>query len=156
VFDFDSGAGFREMVAPFHGLQWAEDAVSGGPMPGHPWRAITLYCSPNAYADFARIRLLRPRATSLNHGDVPLYCLGGRVMDFKPGQSVQARMKGRKDVRSVIADQRGWFCFSKMPPGIYTVWTDTEAGKIIDRRGPSVELRSDVMSLLLNRRDVAA
>jgi hypothetical protein len=151
VLEYDQGTGLREMVAPFHCLTWAEGSVAGGPMPNHPLASITLHCAGGrgAYADFGDLALLRPRATSRNHGEEKSYCLGGVVPGFKPGQTVQAQAEDKSDAIATTVDQRGWFCFPNLPEGIYDVWTDGEAGKIHDRRGPLVELRSDVMTLKL-------
>lgn len=120
-------------------------------MPSHPLKSITLHCAGGrgAYADFGDLALLRPRATSRNHGETTSYCLGGVVPGFKPGQSVQAQAKGKSEVVATTVDQRGWFCFTQLPEGIYNVWTEGETAKIYDRRGPLVELRADVMTLEL-------
>jgi hypothetical protein len=154
VFEHDKSTGLRTMVAPFHCLTWAEGAATGGAMPSHPLTAITLHCagSRGAYADFGALTLLRPRATSLNHGDSPSYCLGGVVPEFKPPQTVYAQVKGKAGAVSASVDQRGWFCFTNLPEGIYNVWTEGETGKVYDRRGPLVELRGDVMNLELSRK----
>lgn len=154
LFEHDKSTGLRTMAAPFHCLSWAEGAVAGGPMPSHPLAAITLHCagSRGAYADFGVLTLLRPRATSLNHGDSPSYCLGGAVPEFKPSQTVYAQVKGKAGAVSAGVDQRGWFCFTNLPEGIYNVWAEGETGKVYDRRGPLVELRGDVMNLELSRK----
>ena len=154
IFEHDKSSGLRTMVAPFHCLTWAEGATTGGAMPSHPLTAITLHCagSRGAYADFGALALLRPRATSLNHGDTPSYCLGGAVPEFKPSQTVYAQVKGKAGAVSAGVDQRGWFCFTNLPEGIYNVWAEDGTGKVCDRRGPLVELRGDVMNLELSRK----
>jgi hypothetical protein len=151
VFEYDQGTGLRDMAAPFHCMTWAEGSTTGGPMPSHPLTSITLHCAGGrgAYADFGDLALLRPRATSLNHGETTSYCLGGVVPGFKPGLSVHAQAKGKSEVVATPVDQRGWFCFTQLPEGIYNVWTEGETAKIYDRRGPLVELRADVMTLEL-------
>jgi len=151
IFEHVKEDGFREMVAPFHCMTWASGSETGGPMPSHPLSAIILHCAGGS-VDFGKLRLLRPRATSLNHGAARSYCLIGQVPDFQPYQTVRAQLKGRKSVAITTVDQRGWFCFPKMAPGIYTVWTETGDGKIHDRRGSSIELRSDLITLRLDRK----
>ena len=146
-----AGAGLRDMVAPFHCLTWAAESVPGGPMPGQSLAAITLHCmgGRGAYADFGQLSLLRPRATSLNHSGAPSYCLGGTVVEFASAQAVYAQPKGKAGALSTAVDQRGRFCFPKLPSGVYTVWTEAAAGKVYDRRGAEIELRSDTMTLHL-------
>jgi len=154
TFEHEQGTGLRTIAAPFHCLAWAEGAVQGGPMPNHALAAITLHCagSRGAYADFGALTFLRPRATSLNHGDAPSYCLGGVVPDFKVLKTVYAQAKGKAGVASASVDQRGWFCFTLLPEGVYNVWAEDEIGKVYDRRGPFVELTGDVMNLELSRK----
>ena len=154
IFEHDRGTGLRDIAAPFHCMRWAQGSAAGGPLPSHALASITLHCAGGrgAYADFGDLALLRPRATSLNHGEAPSYCLGGLAPEFKPEQSVWAQAKGRSGALSATVDQRGWFCFPELPEGIYNVWTEGEAGKIYDRRGPLVELRGDVMNLELSRK----
>ncbi len=154
IFEHDRGTGLRNIAAPFHCMRWAQGSATGGPLPSHALASITLHCAGGrgAYADFGDLALLRPRATSLNHGEAPSYCLGGVVPEFKPEQGVWAQAKGKSGAVSTTVDQRGWFCFPQLPEGIYNVWTEGEGGKIYDRRGPLVELRGDVMNLELSRK----
>ncbi len=154
LFERHAVSGLRELVAPFHDLTWTVGSAPGGPMPSHPLAAITLHCigGRGAHADFGQLSLPRPRATSLNHDGAPSYCLGGNVADFKPDQAVHAQPKGKAGALSAAVDQRGWFCFPKLAPGIYTVWSEFDGDKVYDRRGAEVELRSDLMTLRLGRR----
>ncbi|MBV8977699.1 MAG: hypothetical protein JOZ13_10010 [Alphaproteobacteria bacterium] len=153
TFEYDRSTNWRTMVAPFHCMTWAKGSAPGGPMPSHPLSAIKLICAggASAFADFAQLSLLRPRATALNHREVQSYCLGGRVIDFRPDQTVQARLKGRRNTIATNVDQRGWFCFPNMVPGIYTVWSEGQNGALHDRRGAQIELISHCMTLQLGK-----
>lgn len=155
IFEHERGGALRPMVAPFHCLDWAPGAATGGPMPSHALTSITLYCTGRrgAWADFGSLALLRPRATSLYQGDAAHYCLGGTVPGFTASQAVFVQPSGSNEVFTVRVDQRGRFCFTNLAEGIYSVWTEDTAGKIYDRRGPLVELGCNMMTLELGRQN---
>jgi hypothetical protein len=119
-------------VVPFHDLTWR--ASIGEHMPSHPLSSITL----EGKAKFARLAFLRPRATMLRRTG---FCVAGRVPDFKRGQVVNL------GERRETVDQRGWFCFSQTPEGVYRLTTNDRC----DRRGPLVEIGSDVVNFMLDR-----
>ncbi|MEO8926009.1 MAG: hypothetical protein ABI306_02490 [Caulobacteraceae bacterium] len=119
-------------VVPFHDLDWRANADVHAP--SHPLASITLM----GRATFAKVALLRPRATTLDRTG---FCVAGRVADFEPGQVVD--LEGRQEV----VDQRGWFCFWQVPKGVHRL---TSNGRC-DRRGPLIEVGSDVSGLVVDR-----
>jgi len=129
--------GGGRFVVPFHDLAWraaTRALVPAPPFPSHPLASIAFM----GETTFARLAFLRPRATMLRRDS---FCVAGRVADFERGQIV------RFGERREAVDQRGWFCFPRTPKGIYRLTTNGQC----DRRGPLVEVGSDVVNLLLNR-----
>jgi hypothetical protein len=119
-------------VVPFYDLEWR--VLTGARVPSHPLTSITLI----GEGQFAKAAFLRPRATTLIRSG---FCVAGRVADFEPGQIVN--LGGRRET----VDQRGWFCFPQTPGGVYAL---TSNG-CCDRRGPLVEVASDVVDFVLDR-----
>jgi hypothetical protein len=119
-------------VVPFHDLKWRDSTV--GHVPSHPLASITLM----GEARFGNAAFLRPRATTLTRNS---FCVAGRVPAFEPGQVVCLGER-RENV-----DQRGWFCFPRTPRGIYRLSSNHHC----DRRGPLVEVGSDVVNFVLDR-----
>jgi hypothetical protein len=142
-------------VVPFHDLVWAPGTKPSGPMPNHPLTAVTLLCARGAGVgvDFADIALLRARATGLSGRPEPLFCLGGFVPSFVSGQEVHVAPANdlSHGGSSETVDQRGFFCFSGLPRGIYRVWSDRGVTRLVDRRGPLVEVNANVAQLVLDR-----
>ena len=154
LFAPDDPPGWRRLVAPFHDLDWAPGAQPGAaPMPNHPLEALTLLAEPGddgQGVDLAGVALLRPRATGLG---ADAYCMAGRVPDFEPHQRVfaAAAEAPSSEVHECAVDPRGHFCFSRLPPGIYRLWTESGKRQLCDRRGPLVELSANLPSLVLDR-----
>lgn len=150
LFDNHPTEGWPTLVAPFFGMAWGTGASPGGPLPNHALKAVTLLCrgEQGAFVDFADVVFLRPRATSISQEDAG-YCLGGAVENFAPGQMVQLCSDETGRSATQVVDQRGMFCFNRLPLGIYRVWTVGNRGEVFDRRGPLVELGADTMDLRL-------
>ncbi len=140
------------LVAPFSDLAWADNVAPGGPLPNHALKSITLLCfgpAPSA-VDFARLRFLRPRATSRHAARVSGYCLGGSITPPADRQSVHAEpVDTSREPVTVATDQRGYFCFNGLQAGIYRVWSDGEAGHCIDHRGELVDVSTNITTLAL-------
>lgn len=124
--------GWRRVVVPFHGLDWA--GKPGGPVPSSSLAAVTIL----GRGEVARPEFLRPRATTLSR---QTFCVAGRVPNFHPGQIVSL------GAREMAVDQRGAFCFSDVAPGIYALGS----GERVDRRGPLIEVICDTVNLELDR-----
>ena len=152
-------ADWMVIVVPFHDLEWSAEAAPGGPFPSHPVRWISLIASGECWSsiDVARMAFLRPRATSLTAGGRAGFCVAGCVSDFVAGQEVHIAPEGHSAAppQSELVDQRGWFCFAEMPPGIYRIWSDGPSGRLIDRRGPVVDVVADVASLTIDRSETS-
>ena len=149
----DAEPRWRRSTAPFHDLAWSAGATPGAPLPNHPLASITLVCGgpPGASVDLAQMEFLRPRTSAGSASDKG-FCLGGQLAPFEPGVIVRrARRDGVGATISAAVDQRGFFCFEQTPRGVYAVWAETPQGRMIERRGPFVEVVSDNMSLVLDR-----
>jgi hypothetical protein len=139
---------WRRLVAPFHDLTWRPKSRSGGAMPAHELKQVTLLCSgsPGDFVDFAELELLRPRATGLE----PDRCyVGGRVRGASAGVLVSARRKNDGTVLSQRTDQRGCFFFPGLDAGLYEIWSETGDRLLHDRRGKEVEVAGSMTSLVL-------
>jgi hypothetical protein len=151
-----TGTGDRwlSFVVPFHDLVWAAGTGAGGPMPNHALAAVTLLVVGDGGVDFANVAFLRPRATSQPKREEQLYCVGGCVPSFSADQLVHIAPASESDapVRHETVDQRGYFCFAGLSRGVYRVWSEAEAHRLVDRRGGLVEVGTNVVHLELDRR----
>jgi hypothetical protein len=146
------GGGWRRLTVPFHDLAWAPTARPGGPMPSHPLKALTILCSGRrgAWIDLAGPAFLRPRTTARRPGEERRFCLGGGVPGFKGDEIVHAVPRDHAgEARRTSLDQRGFFFFDRMAPGIYEVWGQSGGDIAHDRRGPLIEVAADTMTLSL-------
>ena len=150
LLDNHQADGWHTVVAPFFAMSWAPGASPGGPMPNHALTSVTLLCQggEGAFVDFADVAFLRPRATSISQGCAG-YCLGGAVENFARDQLVHLRSDATGHSATQIVDQRGMFCFNRLPAGVYRVWTMGNRLECFDRRGPLIELTADTMDLRL-------
>lgn len=158
---YRSAGKWHTITVPFHDLTWATTATPGGPMPNHPLASFTILAA-GPYESGLRIgsfAFLRPRTIADRPDSAGKFCLGGVVPSYRPGQTVHARKQhaGEDDqTRSVVVDQRGYFCFGSIPSGIYRVWSSVNGKEVHDRRGGLVEVNSNAMNLVLNRHVAAA
>jgi hypothetical protein len=148
---------WRTLTVPFHDLVWSRTAVPGGPMPNHALTSLTIVCTGPQGASFRlrELMFLRPRSMAETEASSGRYCLGGMIPGSTPGQTVYAQAQvdgGEFERKSALVDQRGYFCFGCVPEGIYRVWSTPGGLEIQDRRGPLVEVGSNVMDLVLRRR----
>ena len=155
LFAPDESPDWRRHVAPFHDLAWAPGSRAGGPTPNQALEAITLLASPGAAGgavDVGGVALLRPRATT-RAADASSFCLAGRVPGWQPGQPVLAAALDSPagERHECAVDPRGHFCFARLAPGIYNVWTALDGRDLCDRRGRLVELSANLTTLVLDR-----
>ncbi len=146
-----AAGGWRTLAVPFHDLAWNPAARPGGPLPSHPLKSMTVRClgGGEAAVDVAGLAFPRPRASAVAATDG--FCLGGELAAFAGGETVRlvARDGDPGERREMTVDQRGFFCFDRVPRGIYEVWAETASGPAHDRRGPLVEVGGDTMTLVL-------
>lgn len=144
---------WRTVTAPFHDLTWAVGAAPGGPMPNHPLASMTILCAGKVGSGISlgRVAFLRPRATAVPWAPADEYCVGGYLSAFTGGETVHLMSQDFAfgAPRTVAVDQRGHFCFDRVPCGIYKVWSLSRCGEIHDRRGAWVEVGTNVMNLVL-------
>ena len=113
---------------------------------------MTLHCigDGGAAIDIAGLAFLRPRTSHVLR-EAAGFCLGGRLAGYSGREVVHlaGRDSGSSERREMPVDQRGFFCFDQVAPGIYEVWADADAGPAHDRRGPLIEVGGDTMILVL-------
>jgi hypothetical protein len=154
---FDPGlltdTAWRRLVVPFHDLARGSSAMTGGPMPSHPLKSLAIVCAGEAptWVDIAAVTFLRPRTIVRRAGEERRFCLGGSVVGFAGDEIVYAVAGDRSGAphRQTGLDQRGFFFFDLMSPGIYEVWAQRGGESLYDRRGHLVEVTADTMTLSL-------
>lgn len=142
------------IVVPFHDLSWSESARPGGPLPSHALEAVTLVSAGAAgtAADFADMRLLRPKVSRAARRPDRGHCVVGMVPEAGPGQIVRLRAAGDpRDEKTTHTDQRGWFAFANVAPGVYDVIGSTNGAEFQSARGATVEVWSDIGRLELGQ-----
>jgi hypothetical protein len=124
-------------------------------MPSHPLKSISVLAAGDAARtlEIAQVELMRPRAVRHDADSPVTFCLGGRVVAFRGDEIIRVKpvdAPGGED-RQTTVDQRGFFCFDRAPPGIYEVSMQVDGAEpTYDRRGPLVELQSDMLTLELS------
>jgi len=146
-----SPGSWNRIVVPFHDLSWSPGAKPGGPMPSHKLKSLSVFAhgAPGAGIGLRDMAFLRPRATGSGGGAC---CVTGVVPGFLPRQSVHLVAIADSGIsRTESVDQRGFFCFDRLPPGPYRIWTLRDGAEICDRRGPVVLVSSNLTDLRLAR-----
>lgn len=122
-------------------------------MPSHAMKSFTLLACGEAGqgVDIGGVTFLRPRANTPRSGQ-DAFCLGGYVRNFEPAMTISAVSRDQPDSRAITQslDQRGHFCFDRLTPGVYKVWSNKASGaERHDRRGLLVEVGADTTNLVL-------
>lgn len=141
----------RREIAPFHDLTWHDEASTA--LPSHALSMVRLVASgkPGAAARFADIALLRPQSRT-NAGRPTGWVVVGSLGAQWKGHVVRLQPTEKDDpVQEVLPDQHGWFCFNRVPEGLYRLSATGPKGERIDRRGAMIEVSRDVFGLLLER-----
>ncbi len=144
------------LTVPFHDLIWSEQAKPGGPMPNHVLTSFTIVIvgPEGSGIRVGGLEFLRPRCVADNRSDERLFCLGGRVAGYRPGQAVTAMAEDQNSGPGLLetsVDQRGYFSFGRVPAGLYCVRSKSDDRDLFDRRGPLVDVSSDIMNLVLGQ-----
>jgi hypothetical protein len=159
---------WHSLTLPLHDLAWREGAIPGGPMPNHPLAGMSILCAAVSGSGICvgQMAFLRPRMTSRAREPGHLYCVGGalrsaaaeegsgsRCHDDRAIVRLAGQQAGAAPTRTVAVNQRGHFCFDRIPSGIYRLWSPSPHGDVFDCRGPLVEVGADTMNFLLGDYD---
>ncbi len=136
-------------VAPFHDMDWL--LPESAALPSHPLRCIRLVAvgEPGSIARFGNIALLRPHCKA-PAGRADGFVVVGSIGSDHPA-AIRLEPAGDKsgETFEVRADQQGWFCFTRIPAGIYRLTAVTDGEVRIDRRGALIEVAGDTFGLSL-------
>jgi hypothetical protein len=139
------------IVVPFHNLHWSSAALPGGALPSHALETVTLACSGGA-ADFADMRLLRPRVSTAARRPRRGHCIVGVLPGARRGDAVRLDRLGKPgETRITQTDQLGWFSFTGVAPGVYEVAGTTGDAEYVPARGRAIEVWADIPRLELTR-----
>ncbi len=139
---------WQTIVVPFNNLAWAKGAHPGITLPNAPIKSVEIISDGTLH--IRELNFTRPRGTRVSTEAGQGYCVAGRIQDFQPEQTIELCDVSNPDIRwSQAPDQRGCFCFSQIPKGIFQLYSQVDGAIFHDRRGRLIEVNANLVTLEL-------